>query len=102
MTDFVRKRRARGAIAVALALAALAALPGCGATLSRAPLLGEPEDAPRAPAEPAEFPNVGAKVGPEHKPMTAEERARLQHELAVARDQAAAEKRRRIQEDSRR
>lgn len=102
MTGFVRRKCVRAAFAAALACAAALALSGCGATLSRAPLLGEPEDAPRAPAEPAEFPNVGAKVGPEHKPMTVEEQARLQHELAVARDQAAAEKRRRIQEESRR
>ncbi len=90
----------RGALRAALIAAGMGLLAGCGATLSRVPLIGEPEDAPRSAGAPVEFPDVGAKVGPEQKPMTAEERAKLQQELTLARDRAAAERRQRIQEES--
>jgi hypothetical protein len=94
--------RARRALHASLFLAAAAILSGCGATLSRAPLLGEPEDAPRAPAEPVEFPNVGVSGAKASKPMSPEERAKLQQELLIARDRSAAERRQRIEDASRR
>ena len=79
-----------------------ALLAGCGAQLSQAPVIGIPEEAPRAPAAAADFPSAGVSGARAEKPMNAEERAKLEQDLRNAREHAAAERRKRIEEESRR
>jgi hypothetical protein len=89
----VRVRRAR---AVLLGLAF--ALAGCGSTVSQLPVVGLPEGMPPAPESAPATPPVGVSRGERTgKPLTAEERAKLESELAAARTGAAANRRKQIQ-----
>lgn len=73
---------------------ALSTLPlaGCSSTFASLPLVGEPADAPKAPADPGSFPAVHDLPPPRSDAMmgTAEQ-ARVEKELAAARERQAAE-----------
>lgn len=85
---------------VAALIAALAAgLGGCAAAFRDKPLIGEPPQALRAvPAVRPAYPNVGDTPPPAFKPMTNEERAKAEAELADRRAKAAQERRQQIQQ----
>jgi hypothetical protein len=94
------RRRAAVAAGLALALAAAGGLSACGSTFGGMPLIGEPEETPPAPAHRAAFPNVLESGSTRTtKPMTAEERAKLEADLVAARTNAAQEMRQRINQD---
>jgi hypothetical protein len=78
-------------LALRLSLAALP-LAGCSSTLASLPLVGEPADAPKAPADPGSFPAVHDLPPPRADTMmgTAEQ-AQVEKELAAARERQAAE-----------
>jgi hypothetical protein len=82
---------------VALACLGAVALSGCGSTWSGMPLIGEPEQTPPAPKVTADFPNV-AESGSTRttKPLTPEERAKVEAELVTARTKAAQDMRQQI------
>jgi hypothetical protein len=100
----MRRPRRAGRCAVvaarlALVLAGAGALAGCGSTLGGMPLIGEPEEVPSAPAHRPAFPNVMESGSTRTtKPMTPEERAKLEADLATARSNAAPEMRQHINE----
>lgn len=81
--------------------ASLLLVTGCGSTIAQAPLIGEPENAPRAQGVSPEFPSVTQRPHDRSdKPMTATERAQAEAELTTARTQAAADRRRQISQPS--
>lgn len=83
-------------VGAALGLALLAA--GCGGTVARMPLVGEPAHIPPAPEVQPAYPPVGVSTSTRTgKPMTAAERAKVEASIARDRAQAAAERRKKIQ-----
>lgn len=76
-------------------------LGGCAAAFRDKPLIGEPAEAVRtAPAARPPYPSVGVTPESTTKPMTAQERAKLEAELVDRRAKAADERRKQIQQPS--
>jgi hypothetical protein len=75
-------------------------LSGCGGSLGRMPLIGEPAGTPPPPDVRPEYPSVGSPRGGSRdgRPMSAAERAKLEAELGAARTGAAEERRKKITE----
>jgi hypothetical protein len=82
------------------ALAAALVLGGCGSTIAKMPLIGEPDIAQNRPAVQPEFQPVFRPTEPGKKPMTPAERDKLQAELAAQRESAANAKREEINRSS--
>jgi hypothetical protein len=80
------------------ALVAIAvALGGCGSTIATMPLIGEPEKVPAAPAVRPDYPHVGESGSTRAtRPLTPEERAKVEADLVAARNKAAQETREQI------
>jgi hypothetical protein len=89
------------AITVALMAAGLGVgFAGCSSTLRTMPLIGEPSVVPAPPAEqPAYPPLAGPAADPSRRPMTPQERAKREAELAESRTRAVEERRRKIRGD---
>jgi hypothetical protein len=82
----------------ACALAALLfVLSGCGPMIASVPLIGEPPEAQKRPEAQPAYPATFRQPEPDAaKPMSAAERSQAQTDLQTARDQAATERRRQI------
>jgi len=75
-----------------LAFALAGGIAGCTSFLSDLPVVGEPANIPPRPETPTAFPAVhDMPPARDTKPMTAEERKKLEAELAAARDKQEAE-----------
>jgi hypothetical protein len=89
--------RSKWFAAVIPIVAAGFSLGGCSSTLRTMPLIGEPSVVPAPPAEQPAYPPLAGPAGdPSRRPMTAQERARREAELAETRARAAEERRRKI------
>jgi hypothetical protein len=72
-------------------------LTGCGSMLAQAPLIGEPENNIARPAVRPDYPVIGVRPSePDHKPLTAAERAQAEAELSATRAGAAGQVRQQI------
>lgn len=95
-SSFLRTCAALSAVASALALG------GCGSTLAKMPLMGEPDIAQNRPAvQPDYQPVFGKPAASDKKAMTPAERDKLQAQLAAQRDSAANAKREEINQPGR-
>src|SRR5437868_2115474 len=84
------QQRGRGMRAVALAM--VLALSGCTSFVADLPVVGEPSHLPARPENPPAFPAVHDLPPPrDSKPLTLDERKKLEAELAAARDKQEAE-----------
>jgi len=82
----------RCVLSVALIAAALP-LAACSSSIADLPLIGVPEGAPARPKNPGEFPAVHDLPAPREQPaMDPSEQARIEGELAAARDRQAAQR----------
>ena len=78
-------------LAVSLMLAACGAGAGCTSTMSSLPFVGEPDHLPKRSDNAGDFPAVhDMPAARDRKPLTEDERKRLEAELAAARDQQEA------------
>jgi hypothetical protein len=88
----------RKVLAVAIAICGLT-LGGCASAFRDKPLIGEPAEALRnAPPSRPPYPSVGVTPESTTKPMTAQERAKLEADLVDRRAKAADERRKQIQQ----
>src|SRR5215212_7590545 len=84
------ERHIRAIAAAALLLSALA-LGGCASSIADMPLVGTPADAPARPKEAGVYPAVhDVPPNRDEAAMAPAEQARIQRELAAARDQQAS------------
>jgi len=94
MTRAGGQRRGRHFPRILAALAALAAAAvpsGCTSFLSDLPVVGEPANVPPRPEDPGAFPAVHDMPPPrDTKPLTEDERRKLEAELQKVRDEQAA------------
>lgn len=79
-------------------LACAVALSGCGSTIGKLPLIGEPKGTPPAPDVTPAAPSIGARPQRAEKPMTAAELQKAQADLNTARTQGPDERRKQIKE----
>jgi hypothetical protein len=78
--------------ALTLALLAALAATGCTSAISNLPFVGEPDKLPPRPETPASYPAVHDLPAPrDTKPLTEEQRKKLEAELAAARDKQEAD-----------
>jgi hypothetical protein len=78
-------------LALVLALFAAGAVSGCTSVLTELPIVGEPANIPRPEDKPTAFPAVhDMPKARDTKPMTEDERKKLEAELKAARDQQEA------------
>lgn len=78
--------------ALTLALLAALAATACTSTISNLPFVGEPDKLPPRPETPASYPAVHDLPAPrDTKPLTEEQRKKLEAELAAARDKQEAD-----------
>jgi hypothetical protein len=82
----------------AIALAGALALSGCGSTIGKLPLIGEPKGAPPAPDVTPATPSIGARPQRPDKALTPAELQKAQAELNTARTQGPDERRKKIKE----
>ncbi|MGN6308849.1 MAG: hypothetical protein ACTHNN_04765 [Xanthobacteraceae bacterium] len=76
---------------VAGAILATIPLSGCSMSVADLPIVGVPEGAPKRPANPGAFPAVHDMPAPrEQTALDPAEQARIESELAAARDHQAA------------
>jgi hypothetical protein len=88
----LRSRRRGRFTRIGLALALAGGMAGCTSFVSDLPVVGEPAHIPKAPEAPPAFPAVhDMPPARDTKPLTAEERKKLEAELAAARDKQEAE-----------
>ncbi len=85
----LHRRGARAALAAGLLMLTMP-LGGCSVSIADLPVIGLPEGAPARPKDPGTFPAVHDMPAPrEQSALDPEEQARIESELAAARDRQA-------------